>query len=73
MVSILRRFGHNPIRLDLRQIRVFSVDPPGCKDIDDALHCTALPNGNYEVGVRILYKIFHFPMEIVKLELVTEI
>ncbi|TXG49890.1 hypothetical protein EZV62_025765 [Acer yangbiense] len=50
MVSILRRFGHNPIRLDLRQIRVFSVDPPGCKDIDDALHCTALPNGNYEVG-----------------------
>ena len=26
----------------------------GCKDIDDALHCTALPNGNFEVGVRIL-------------------
>lgn len=26
----------------------------GCKDIDDALHCTSLPNGNYEVGVRIL-------------------
>ncbi|KAL5754250.1 hypothetical protein ACOSP7_022470 [Xanthoceras sorbifolium] len=43
----------NPIRLDLRQICVFSVDPPGCKDIDDALHCTALPNGNYEVGVHI--------------------
>ncbi|TXG59235.1 hypothetical protein EZV62_013808 [Acer yangbiense] len=43
----------NPIRIDLRQIRVFSVDPPGCKDIDDALHCTALPNGNYEVGVHI--------------------
>lgn len=30
----------------------------GCKDIDDALHCTALPNGNYEVGVRILNKFF---------------
>ncbi|XP_068344554.1 exosome complex exonuclease RRP44 homolog A-like [Pyrus communis] len=43
----------NPIRQDLRQLRVFSVDPPGCKDIDDALHCTALPNGNYEVGVHI--------------------
>ncbi|CDP01774.1 unnamed protein product [Coffea canephora] len=28
----------NPIRQDLRQLRVFSVDPPGCKDIDDALH-----------------------------------
>ncbi|KAJ4714031.1 ribonuclease II family protein [Melia azedarach] len=43
----------NPIRLDLRDLRVFSVDPPGCKDIDDALHCTALPNGNFEVGVHI--------------------
>lgn len=30
-----------------------SVDPPGCKDIDDALHCITLPNGNYEVGVHI--------------------
>ncbi|KAE8701285.1 Ribonuclease II family protein isoform 2 [Hibiscus syriacus] len=45
----------NSIRLDLRSFRVFSVDPPGCKDIDDALHCTALPNGDYEVGVHIAY------------------
>lgn len=30
----------------------------GCRDIDDALHCTALPNGNYEVGVRILIYCF---------------
>ncbi|KAL3717991.1 hypothetical protein ACJRO7_003171 [Eucalyptus globulus] len=43
----------NPIRQDLRHLRVFSVDPPGCKDIDDALHCTALSNGNFEVGVHI--------------------
>ncbi|KAA3459095.1 exosome complex exonuclease RRP44-like protein A [Gossypium australe] len=43
----------NSIRQDLRSLRVFSVDPPGCKDIDDALHLTALPNGNYEVGVHI--------------------
>ncbi|KAA8532084.1 hypothetical protein F0562_006774 [Nyssa sinensis] len=43
----------NPIRQDLRHLCVFSVDPPGCKDIDDALHCTALPNGNFEVGVHI--------------------
>ncbi|KAF2312515.1 hypothetical protein GH714_034930 [Hevea brasiliensis] len=43
----------NPIRTDLRHLRVFSVDPPGCKDIDDALHCTMLPNGNFEVGVHI--------------------
>ncbi|XP_057964158.1 exosome complex exonuclease RRP44 homolog A [Malania oleifera] len=43
----------SPIRQDLRHLHVFSVDPPGCKDIDDALHCTALPNGNFEVGVHI--------------------
>jgi exosome complex exonuclease DIS3/RRP44 len=29
------------------------VDPIGCKDIDDALHCRILENGNYEVGVHI--------------------
>ncbi|EXB95112.1 Exosome complex exonuclease [Morus notabilis] len=43
----------NPIRQDLRHLRAFSVDPPGCKDIDDALHCMPLPNGNFEVGVHI--------------------
>lgn len=43
----------NPVRQDLRQLCVFSVDPPGCKDIDDALHCTVLSNGNFEVGVHI--------------------
>ncbi|XP_047310159.1 exosome complex exonuclease RRP44 homolog A [Impatiens glandulifera] len=43
----------NPIRKDLRHLCAFSVDPPGCRDIDDALHCTALPTGNYEVGVHI--------------------
>jgi exosome complex exonuclease DIS3/RRP44 len=40
-------------RLDLRKTRVFSIDPPGCKDIDDALHLIELPNGNYEIGVSI--------------------
>lgn len=30
-----------------------SIDPPGCQDIDDALHCIVLPNGNYQVGVHI--------------------
>ncbi|OIT26942.1 PREDICTED: exosome complex exonuclease RRP44 homolog A [Nicotiana attenuata] len=43
----------NPIRQDLRHLRVCSVDPPGCRDIDDALHCMPLPNGNFEVGVHI--------------------
>ncbi|CAI7856536.1 unnamed protein product [Closterium sp. NIES-53] len=40
-------------REDLRHMRVFSVDPIGCRDIDDALHCVPLPNGNFDVGVHI--------------------
>lgn len=40
-------------RVDLRDKLVCSIDPPGCVDIDDALHAQALPNGNYEVGVHI--------------------
>ena len=39
-------------REDLRGTVVCSVDPPGCKDIDDALHARALPNGNIEVRPR---------------------
>ena len=40
-------------REDLRGLCVCSVDPPGCKDIDDALHVRSLPGGNVEVGVHI--------------------
>nr|XP_057914484.1 exosome complex exonuclease RRP44 [Doryrhamphus excisus] len=40
-------------REDLRHLTVCSVDPPGCTDIDDALHCRQLNNGNFEVGVHI--------------------
>lgn len=40
-------------RVDLRHITICSVDPPGCTDIDDALHCQKLSNGNYNVGVHI--------------------
>ncbi|KAH3778706.1 exosome complex exonuclease RRP44-like isoform X1 [Dreissena polymorpha] len=40
-------------RTDLRHVTICSVDPPGCTDIDDALHCRDLPNGNLEVGVHI--------------------
>ncbi|XP_059142124.1 exosome complex exonuclease RRP44-like [Physella acuta] len=40
-------------RRDLRHLDICSVDPPGCTDIDDALHCRKLENGNYEVGVHI--------------------
>lgn len=40
-------------RADLCHLPICSVDPPGCKDIDDALHCIKLDNGNYHVGVHI--------------------
>ncbi|CAM9132050.1 unnamed protein product, partial [Heterosigma akashiwo] len=40
-------------RRDLRHIPVMSIDPPGCKDIDDALHCIQLDNGNWQAGVHI--------------------
>lgn len=37
----------------MRHLEICSIDPPGCTDIDDALHVRALANGNYEVGVHI--------------------
>lgn len=40
-------------RRDLRDLLVCSIDPPGCQDIDDALHAKRLSNGNIEVGVHI--------------------
>lgn len=40
-------------RVDLRGISVCSIDPPGCKDIDDALSVEPLENGNFSVGVHI--------------------
>lgn len=40
-------------RRDLRKTRIFTIDPPTARDLDDALHCTPLPNGNFEVGVHI--------------------
>ncbi|XP_032512686.2 exosome complex exonuclease RRP44 [Danaus plexippus] len=46
-------------RVDLRSICICSVDPPGCTDIDDALHARPLPGlspdglNTYEVGVHI--------------------
>ena len=40
-------------RVDLRHLVVCSIDPPGCKDIDDALHARMLENGRLECGVHI--------------------
>ena len=40
-------------RRDLRSYRIFTIDPPNAKDLDDALHITLLDNGTYEIGVHI--------------------
>ncbi|CAM9323899.1 unnamed protein product [Ectocarpus sp. 12 AP-2014] len=40
-------------RRDLRKERAMSVDPPGCQDIDDAMHVKRKPNGKLEIGVHI--------------------
>lgn len=46
-------------RLDLREggpsgkVVICSVDPPGCVDIDDALHAYEISPGRFEVGVHI--------------------
>jgi ribonuclease R len=41
-------------RVDLRGVPTFTIDPPGCVDIDDALSIRQLPNGNWEIGVHIV-------------------
>lgn len=41
------------LRRDLRNERVFSIDPPTAKDLDDALHIKQLEDGFFEVGVHI--------------------
>ncbi|KAF2862851.1 ribonuclease R [Piedraia hortae CBS 480.64] len=64
VLSCLPKEGHSWIvppkddpawqgREDLRHLPVCSIDPPGCVDIDDALHARHLDNGNLEVGVHI--------------------
>ncbi|XP_071297271.1 DIS3-like exonuclease 1 isoform X2 [Agelaius tricolor] len=41
-------------RLDLRDTHlIFSIDPKGCEDVDDALSVRTLPNENLELGVHI--------------------
>ena len=40
-------------RVDLRNMEIFTIDGADTKDIDDALSCQRLENGNYLVGVHI--------------------
>lgn len=40
-------------RRDLRKERIFSIDPTGARDLDDALSVTPLADGTMEIGVHI--------------------
>jgi len=40
-------------RLDLRSTCIFTIDPSGAKDLDDALHITQLGDDLFEIGVHI--------------------
>eukprot|EP01105_Mastigella_eilhardi_P024634 TRINITY_DN6464_c0_g1_i1.p1 TRINITY_DN6464_c0_g1~~TRINITY_DN6464_c0_g1_i1.p1 ORF type:complete len:1328 (-),score=329.80 TRINITY_DN6464_c0_g1_i1:2143-6081(-) len=48
-------------RRDLRGTRIFSIDPVTSKDMDDALSCVSLEDGNFEVGVHIADVSFFVP------------
>ena len=40
-------------RRDLRSHRIFSVDPPGCQDIDDAMSIEWITDGLVEISIHI--------------------
>lgn len=40
-------------RRDMRDARIFTIDPETAKDLDDAVHIVKQENGSYEVGVHI--------------------
>lgn len=41
------------LRKDFRELTICSIDPPGCTDIDDALHAREIGPGRIEIGVHI--------------------
>lgn len=41
------------IRKDLRQERIFTIDPDAARDLDDALSIKANDDGTYEVGIHV--------------------
>lgn len=41
------------LRKDCRNMCIFSIDPFSCRDVDDAISCERLSNGNFEIGVHI--------------------
>lgn len=51
--EILKSIDLTPNREILKDIEIYTIDPKGCIDIDDALHCRKLENNQYEVGIHI--------------------
>ncbi|GAA6017655.1 hypothetical protein JCM10207_001238 [Rhodosporidiobolus poonsookiae] len=51
--SIPERETQADVRRDLRNHRVFTIDPQTAKDLDDALHIVKNEDGTFEVGVHI--------------------
>lgn len=49
-------------RKDLRELEICSIDPKGCTDIDDALHCIRFDDC-IEIGVHIADVSFYVPPE----------
>ena len=47
---VARELGH---RVDKRGERVFTIDPPTAKDLDDAISLERLSDGNYKIGVHV--------------------
>lgn len=50
-------------REDLTDMCIFTIDPATAKDLDDALSCRQLENGNFEVGVHISDVSYYIPEE----------
>ncbi|KAB8338821.1 hypothetical protein FH972_021765 [Carpinus fangiana] len=40
-------------RRDFRNEKTFTIDPNGAKELDDAIHVKALPDGNIEIGMHV--------------------
>ncbi|KAI0304107.1 hypothetical protein BC826DRAFT_1089336 [Russula brevipes] len=47
------------VRTDLRKERIFTIDPEGAKDLDDALSIKLNDDGTYDVGIHIADVSFH--------------
>lgn len=47
------------VRTDLRKERIFTIDPEGAKDLDDALSIKLNDDGTYDIGIHIADVAFH--------------